>query len=417
MVKGFVIEQPGLLHFGPGSRERIPELLARLAGRQSGARVLLFCGRNWFRDSGWADSFDALLQGFEVRRRHCPAGEPETGTVAAILDEIRKHPPEVILAVGGGSVLDTAKAVSGLVPLSGPVEDYLEGVGKGLHIPGPGVPWIAVPTTAGTGAEATKNAVLKAPELEAKKSLRSPFILASAVVVDPELSRDCPLRLTGVAGMDALTQLVESFVSRKSAPVPRAWARESFPVMLAALLRLAGDPTNLEARGGAAYGALASGFALANGGLGAAHGFASGIGGVYDVPHGLLCALFIRPVLRANAGVIHQDLETLRRAVWERRELFETAGGVSGHSDLAGRADPGSSGGDAVEWLLAAIDRIFDLYGLPQDLADWGIDPSRVGELARRSSGSSMSGNPRELDQDEREGIIRALLARNRPQG
>jgi alcohol dehydrogenase class IV len=412
MLKSFVIDQPQTIRFGVGSREGIPALLGRF-----GRKVLLFSGQSWFRNSGWQAAFERLLADFEVRYLRCPGGEPESGKVSGLLEEARGFAPDVLLAVGGGSVLDTAKAVSGLAPLADPVEDFLEGVGRGLQIPRPGIPWIAVPTTAGTGAEVTKNAVLKAPAVEAKKSLRSPFILASAVVVDPELSRHCPLQLTGIAGMDALTQLIESFVSKKSAPVPRAWARDAFPVMLAALLRLPRDPEDLAARSGAAYGALASGFALANGGLGAAHGFASGLGGVYDIPHGLLCALFIRPVLRANARVIEGDVGLLRQAVGERAELFEPLGGVAGGAAPggSGKARPTDSEKGSADWLLDMIDPLYDQYGLPRDLRDYAVDPSRVAELARRSSGSSMSGNPRELDQGERERIIRSLLPSGSP--
>jgi len=410
MVRSFRIDQPQSIHFGPGSREEIPGLLRRF-----GPKVLLLTGRSWFETSGWEAEFAGLLRDSDVLRLGCSGGEPETGTVTGLLGEARAFSPDVILAVGGGSVLDTAKALSGVLPLraSGQrIEDYLEGIGKGLQIPGPGTPWVAVPTTAGTGAEVTKNAVLKAPAAEAKKSLRSPHILALAVVVDPELALDCPLRLTGIAGMDALTQLVESYVSRKAAPVPRAWARDAFPLMLAALLRLPGHLKDLEARSAAAYGALASGFALANGGLGAAHGFASGIGGVYDIPHGLLCALFIRPVLLANAEVIGPDLERLRSSVWERRELFsgleEVPAGLA--AVLAGAGSSADAGADATGWLLSTIDDLFIRYGLPEDLGGYAVEPARVAELAERSSGSSMSGNPRELPQEERERMIRSLL-------
>ena len=145
----------------------------------------------------------------------------------------------------------------------------------------------------------TKNAVLISKALGAKKSLRSPYLLATYALVDPELTVDAPLSLSGTVGMDALTQLVEAFVSKKAAPVPRALARQAFPVMLQALKEIPRDPDDLQARTAAAYGAMVSGIALANSGLGAAHGFASGLGGLYDIPHGLICALFIRPALRA----------------------------------------------------------------------------------------------------------------------
>jgi alcohol dehydrogenase class IV len=324
-----------------------------------------------------------------------PPGEPESGALEGLLAQARETRPDLIAAVGGGSVLDSAKVLSALLPLSGRVEDYLEGVGEGRPVPGPGVPWLALPTTAGTGAEATKNAVVRAGALGFKRSLRSPHLLAACVVVDPELSRDCPLPLTGLTGMDALTQLIESYVSRKATPVTRALAREAFPVMLRALKRLPGRPDDLEARGAAAYGALASGISLANAGLGAAHGFASGLGGMYEVPHGLICALFIRPVLRFNASAIREDCLRLARSA------AEYEGGAPAAPLPA--ADP-------VEWLLEEIGGLFRLYGLPQNLNSFSIRPADIPEIARRSSGSSMSGNPVEVPQSTRERMLGELL-------
>jgi alcohol dehydrogenase class IV len=333
-----------------------------------------------------------LLQGRELLALTVPSGEPECEALEALLGQVRELHPDVILAVGGGSVLDTAKAISGLAPLSGQAEDYLEGVGKGLPIPAPGLPWIAVPTTAGTGAEATKNSVLRSRRLGFKRSLRSPFLLASAAVVDPELSLGCPLKLTGTSGLDALTQLLESFFSRKATAVPRALGRQAFPVMLSALKSLAADLGNLAARADAAYGALISGITLANAGLGAAHGLASGLGGMFDIPHGLICALALRPVLAWNAEQIRQDCFLLRRSVMEHenRALPETE--------------------DPVDWLIGEVDALFGLFGLPADLKGFGIESKDLPELARRSSGSSMSGNPRELPLEERERMIAALL-------
>jgi len=276
------------------------------------------------------------------------------------------------------------------------VEDYLEGVGRGLQLDRPGVPWIAVPTTAGTGAEVTKNAVVKAKELGAKKSLRSPYLLATCALVDPELTAGAPLSLSGTAGMDALVQLVEAYVSKKSAPIPRALCRQAFPPMLAALKRIPQDPDDLEARSAASYGAMASGIALANSGLGAAHGFASGLGGLYDIPHGLICALFIRPVLRANAELIREDCALLYQSFVEQ--------GGNAVAKPAGRSS------DPVQWLIDRIDELFTLYDLPANLKGFAVDAERIPEIARRSSGSSMSGNPRELSQQEREDMIASLL-------
>lgn len=395
MLESFTLEMPQGILFGPGTRQRIPELLKRY-----GKRVLLLTGRGWFARSGWREDIGTLLEPFEVLHLACPGGEPDTESLERILHQARELDPEVLLAVGGGSVIDTAKAVSGLLHLHDQVEDYLEGVGRGLQISSPGIPWIAVPTTAGTGAEATKNAVIRTRAMGYKRSLRSPFLLAACAVVDPEASRDCPPALTGVVGMDALTQLVESFVSRKAAPIPRALARQAFPVMFSALKVLAGDPGNLAARTGAAYGALISGICLANAGLGGAHGFASGLGGMYDIPHGLICALFLRPVLRFNASAMMRDCELLRQSV---RELEDLPG-------LRAAVEGGTGAANAVEWLIAEVDGLFRLYGLPESFKGFAIDPKDIPEIARRSSGSSMSGNPLDIPMEERERIIAGLL-------
>jgi len=386
-MQPFNLEMPRSIVFGAGALSRLPELAA---GR--GRRILLCTGPGWFARSAWKQRVLALLADYEVSVLPVAPGEPESGALEGLLAKARALHPQQILAVGGGSVLDSAKTLSALLPLPGKVEEYLEGVGKGRPIPGPGVPWLAVPTTAGTGAEATKNAVVRAGALGYKRSLRSPHLLASCILVDPELSRDCPLRLTGISGMDALTQLVESYVSRKATPVTRALARDAFPLMLRALKMLPARPEDLEARGAAAYGALVSGITLANGGLGAAHGFASGLGGMYEVPHGLICALLLRPVLRFNASAIREDCGRLLRCT------EELDGPVAG------------SAADPVEWLQAEIDGLFRLYGLPENLKGFGIREADIPEIARRSSGSSMSGNPVEVPQSERERMLERLL-------
>ena len=382
MIKSFTYLQPRRIDFGPGTRSGLPGLLG-----QFGRRVLLLSGGRWFEQSGWRRRFSVLLEDFDVHALSCPPGEPTCEGIAPLLSAAAGVDPDVILAVGGGSVLDTAKAASGLLRRDDAVEDYLETVSaEPRTLDAPGVPWIAMPTTAGTGAEATKNAVFKSLALGLKRSFRSEQIVAACAVVDPELAVGSPPGLTGTSGMDALVQLVESFVSRKSAPIPRALALQAFPLLLSALKKLAADPDDLEARTGAAYGALASGLALANSGLGAAHGFASGLGGMFDIPHGLICALFFPPVLRANAELIREDCALLCRAA----------------------GCPASA--DAVEWLIREFEGLFDLYSLPRDLKSFAIPEDSVEEIARRSTGSSMSGNPRELNLRERAQMIRGLL-------
>lgn len=389
-MNNFVLQMPQGIFFGPGEWKKLPELLPRF-----GRRVLVFSGQRWFSESGWQHRFREVLSSFEVLSLQCPGREPEVEGLNGLLEQARDFKPEVIVAVGGGSVLDTGKAVSGLLPVRDKVEDFLEGIGKGLKLDVPGVPWLALPTTSGTGAEVTKNAVLKSKAHGAKKSLRSPFMLATYALVDPELTVGAPLTLSGIVGMDALTQLVEANLSKKSAPIPRALSRQAFPGMLRALKMIPKDPDDLQARAAAAYGAMCSGIALANSGLGAAHGFASGLGGLYDIPHGLICALFIRPVLRANAEVIREDCRLLYQTALEQ--------GVADKQGAAAQDDP-------VQWLIGEIDSLFSVYDLPVNLKGFAVDPGQIPEIARRSSGSSMSGNPRELPQEEREAIIAGLL-------
>ena len=306
MTESFHLNVPRSVRFGPGERRGLPELLGAF-----GRRLLLVTGSGWFGRSAAGAEMLRILGSFDVEHLPCPAGEPAVEGVDGLLRRGRAFRPEVILAVGGGSVLDTGKTLSGLLSLDGGVERYLEGVEGGLPIPRPGVPWVAVPTTSGTGSEVTMNAVIRSERLKAKRSVRSPFLLASHVVVDPELTLDCPLSVSGIAGLDALVQLVESYVSRKRKPVPRALVRGAFPATLAALRRLPAAPADLAARTDAAYGSLISGLALANSGLGAAHGFAAGLGGMFPIPHGLICAVTLGPVLAANAALIRDDLRDL----------------------------------------------------------------------------------------------------------
>ncbi len=266
------------------------------------------------------------------------------------------------------------------------MEDYLEGIGAGKAVCSPGVPWIAVPTTSGTGTEVTKNAVIKSTELGVKKSIRSPHLIAAYAIIDPELTLDLPVTVTGLSGLDALTQLIEAFVSKKSKPLPRALVKDAFPRMFKALKVLTNKPADLQARTDAAFGALVSGIALANSGLGAAHGFASGIGGMFDVPHGLICAVFLAPVLLANASAIHGQITDLVQ---------------SGEFSIRG---------DAFEWLLGGIDELIKGFELERVFKSYGIPISRITEIAERSMGSSMSGNPVELTQGDRENILREVL-------
>jgi alcohol dehydrogenase class IV len=378
----FSFEMPGLVHFGPGALRKLGESASPL-----GRRILVVSGTGWLARSGVEARIRESLEDRVVGSLRCPPGEPTCGSLEQDARQAADFRPDGLLAVGGGSVLDTAKALSALLRSPGPVERFLEGVPGSRPVPDDCLPWVAVPTTAGTGSEATKNAVVRIERLGVKRSMRSARLLARAVLVDPELTLTLPAEITGASGLDALTQLVEAFLSRASTPFVRALVADAFPRMLDALDGLPGAPADIGLRSEASYGALVSGIALANAGLGAAHGFAAAIGGECDVPHGLACAVLLPHVLEANRAAILDPLQGL----------------VEGCRGLPRGCDP-------VAWLAGKVRGLLGAFGLPEDLREYGIGVERIPELAEKASGSSMRGNPRELSMEERRLILARVL-------
>jgi alcohol dehydrogenase class IV len=381
----FSLETPRAIHFGVGALQKLAVLASGVLPAR--ARILLVTGRRWLADSPIASAVREALGRFVLETYPCPAGEPSTASLEAACRVAALFRPDAIVAVGGGSVMDTAKALSALARYPGPVERFLEGVEGATEVPGPCLPWIAVPTTAGTGAEVTKNSVVRSEALGVKRSMRSSHLLAAAVIVDPALTLSLPPEVTGTSGLDALTQLTEAFVTRIPNPLVNAMVEGAFAPMLDALGGLARFPADVDLRAKASYGALVSGIALANAGLGAAHGFAGAVGGAFDVPHGLACAVFLPLVLEANAPVIRPGLARL----------------AATHPGFPRDADP-------VSWLAAEVRGLLAAYGLPSDLRGRGIPLARIPELAEKASGSSMRGNPRELPRQERLDILSRVI-------
>jgi len=226
--------------------------------------------------------------------------EPSPGDIDRITDKFRPTGPDVVIAIGGGSVMDAGKAISAMLPLEGTVRDYLEGVGIKTH-PGLKKFFVAIPTTSGTGSEATSNAVLSVAGPNGfKRSLRHENLVPDVAIVDPELTLNCPPDITASSGMDAFTQLTESYLSLKSGPLTDALALEGIRNIHSCLTRAveAGDDTH--ARAGMSYAALLSGITLSNAGLGLIHGFASSAGGIFDIPHGVICGTLMGVVNRFN---------------------------------------------------------------------------------------------------------------------
>ena len=375
---------PPSIRFGTG---RMSEVAAVAAGL--GRTAWLVGGRHSLVGSGLLQRLEADLAdlGLGVRLVATTAGEPTVDQVAAAVAALPRdgRAEAVVIAVGGGAAIDLAKAVAALATNVPPdaadfdaaVVDRLEGVGRGLAIDVPPLPVVAVPTTAGTGAEATRNAVIACPRRGFKKSMRSPLMVPRVAIVDPRLTLTCDRGTTAASGLDAITQLVESFVCRFARPVPRALAIEALPRALAALPTAVEHPADEAARAAMSHAALLSGIALANSGLGMAHGVAAALGIECGTPHGLACATLLPVAVRVNLAAAERDFATLERAV---------------------ATDASPVDRDAAAAFAARIEALCDRVAVPRRLRDLGLSRDRLGWLAENSGGTSMRGNPVELD-------------------
>lgn len=297
MIDSFQFSSLPKIIFGPGKRM---ELAAEVNSR--GKRVLLLTGSSSVHNSGHGDELISSLRAANLDLKHeVIAHEPSPSRIDEIVKSYRLSGIQVVVAVGGGSVMDAGKAVSAMIPVEGSIRDYLEGVGERRH-PGLKIPFIAMPTTSGTGSEMTKNAVISEVGEEGfKKSLRHENFIPELALIDPEMMLSCPAKLTAASGMDAFSQLLESYVSTKANPMTDALALQGLKQIKKYLLRayLEGDQ-NLEARSGMALAAMFSGITLAQAGLGLVHGFASPLGGFYHIPHGVACGSLMAPVFAAT---------------------------------------------------------------------------------------------------------------------
>jgi len=279
--------------FGAGKRN---ELTTEVQSR--GQRVLLLTGSSSIQSSGHGDEIIHGLKAAKLDMEHeIIPHEPSPSLIDQIADKYRAAGTQVVVAVGGGSVMDAGKAISAMIPVEGSIREYLEGLGDKKH-PGHKIPFIAMPTTSGTGSEMTKNAVIsEVGEKGFKKSLRHENFIPELAIVDPEMMLSCPPKLTAASGMDAFSQLLESYISTRANPMTDALALQGLKQIKRFLLRafLEGEH-NLEARSGMALAAMFSGITLAHAGLGLVHGFASPLGGFYYIPHGVACGSIMAPV-------------------------------------------------------------------------------------------------------------------------
>ena len=367
---------------------RVAELPAVLAGL--GSRVLVCTGADPARHAG-------LLAGLALPSAVFPVpGEPTVELARAGVAAALEHGADAIAAIGGGSVIDTAKTVAMLLGNGGDPLDYLEVVGSGRPITRPAVPCVAVPTTAGTGAEVTANAVLSVPAHHLKASLRSALMIPRVALVDPLLTVSCPPAVTAASGLDALAQCLEPFVSVRATPLTDGLAREGLRRAGAALRTAYADGQDVQARTDMALCSLLGGMALANAKLGAVHGLAGVIGGTAVVPHGLACAAVLAPVVEANvralrSGTARADHDPLDRYTEAARLLT---------------GNPAATVEDGLAWIRETV----TLLNVPA-LAAFGLRPQDADDIAAKAlTSSSMQGNPVPLSHDDLKAILLQAL-------
>jgi alcohol dehydrogenase class IV len=383
MVTNFEFASASRIVFGAG---RVAEL--QVLARKFGERVFLVTGNDPAR---WLRYVAPMRQQGFVVTHFAVSGEPTIELVMSGAEKARAAKSQMVIAFGGGSAIDTGKAIAALVTNSRDILDYLEVIGQGQPLTETGLPVIAVPTTAGTGAEVTRNAVLYSPEHQVKVSLRSPLMLPALALVDSDLTHGLPPELTASTGLDAITQLIEPFVSKRANSMTDAFCREALPRAARSLKRAFENGGDASARSDMAMASLCGGLALANAGLGAVHGFAAPIGGMYSVPHGAVCAALLPEVLEMNIRAAQEQkaLELLRRF----NEVARLLTGVA-----TARA------ADSLPWLRGLCR---DLK--VQRLGALGVQQSDFDVIAGKAlESSSMKGNPVELTP----GQLREILER-----
>ncbi|RLA97924.1 MAG: alcohol dehydrogenase [Deltaproteobacteria bacterium] len=382
----FEFATAGRIIFGQGKVGEVGLLAV-----QMGKHALVITGSHVERAAGLIQVLEdkgMRVTTFQVR------GEPDTGIVAEGSRLARLRRCDVVIGMGGGSVIDAGKAIAALVTNHGDIFDFLEVVGKAQTITRPPLPYIAIPTTAGTGAEVTKNAVLVSKEHGVKVSMRSYMLLPRIVVVDPELTYSMPPHVTANTGLDALTQLIEAYVSLNANPITDGMCREGIMRSARSLEIAYRDGNNAAAREDMAIASLLSGMALANAKLGAVHGFAAPLGGMFNAPHGAICARLLPIVMETNV----QALKTREIGSRALKRYDEIAQMITG--DGKAKAEKG------VEWVRDLCKRL-DV----EPLSGLGLSRSDIPEIVERAKrASSMKGNPVELTDKELTGILERAL-------
>ena len=392
----FSISRLPRINYGSGRINDVPALAAAY-----GRTVLLVTGKQSFCATPRWLSFTQSLESKGMRWLHFTvSGEPSPALVDEAVSRFRGEAVDVVIAIGGGSVLDAAKAIAGLLPHGNSVMDHLEGVGMNIPYHGPSTPFIAVPTTAGTGSEATKNSVLSVQGRDGfKKSFRDECLIPEYAVIDPDLLASCPPELIAADGMDAFTQLLESYVSLKANPFTDALAWSGMVAVKEGFFPAweGNEPSAGHGRGAMAYAALLSGITLAQVGLGSVHGLASPLGAYFPIPHGVVCGTLVSAATKVNIKAM-QEREPDNPTLTKYAQVGRLLTGQTELDDATARSS-----------LIALLADWSEQLQLPR-LSSYDISAADFPLIITNSRGSSMQTNPIVLTDDEINAILMERL-------
>ena len=369
---------PGKIIFGPGGLSQVG-----VEAKKLGSIALITLGSSAMRKSGTLDRLIHLLIENNLKYviyENIPS-DPTVETVDSGTSVARKGGCNLVIALGGGSVMDTGKAISAMVTNEGSVADYQEIEGKGRKLNIKPIPFIAIPTTSGTGSEATRNAVITNTKLGLKKSIRDLCLIPEVALVDPELTLSLPPGITATCGGDALTQCIESYLGKKSQEITDALALHAIGLIGKSLVKAVKDGKNLEARENMAMAALLSGLCLSNSGLGAAHALSHPLGVYYKIPHGLSCAVLLPYVMEYNLPIVTKKLVKIAQSLGEDISLLSET--------------------EAAQKAVEKIKEILSQAEIKENLLEWGIKEKDFSQLIKDAKGGSLNNNPRNTSDED----------------
>lgn len=403
----FTFFSPAKIVFGAGISKNIADHIPQPASRdkkrsedgghsrRTRGKVLLITGKDTSRAKSIIDSLNSSETDHELMVQ---SGEPSISEIVKGVEMAIRDGIDSVIAIGGGSVIDAGKAIAALTTNRHHIMHYLEIIGKGSPLTEKSLPMVAIPTTSGTGAETTCNAVLSSPEHHIKVSLRGHLMYPDVALIDPELSMSMSAQMTASTGMDALTQLIESFTSRFATPVTDALCREGLSKISGSFKKCYDEPDNIEARGEMSLAAMLSGITLSNAKLGAVHGIAGPMGGMVNAPHGLICARLLGSVITANIVMVKEQLKWAGQKESALKSLMkyqEVARILTGNPD----AEP-----DDASYYINEIAQYMHI----RDIAFPEVDSKQIDLVTRQSEkSSSMKGNPVALSSDQIKNIIK----------